>query len=86
MSRDFKTTSRNLRMALGPGVQSYGPTEQLLKLVACDPSDTDEGYCRPPVSETRKRFEILEELGVFPGQRRGTRRRPSRVRHVGPYP
>ena len=59
-------------MALGPGVQSYGPTEQLLKLVACDARSPQAGtgrYCSPRKTETRRNYEVLEELGIFPGQK-----------------
>ena len=70
MRSDLRTTQHLLRMALGPGVQSYGPTEQLLRLVACDADRTGShpnGYCQTRATESRRRYDVLEELGVFPG-------------------
>ena len=44
-----------IRTALGPGVQAYGPTEQLLRTIACPSSSSDEPpnrYCEQRASTT----------------------------------
>jgi hypothetical protein len=56
MSQPWRRPRRLIRTALGPGVQAYGPTEQLLHLVSCDlqPSDSySNRYCEQRAHDAR---------------------------------